>query len=205
MKGIDLTTAAFWASVAAFMVSVAALVVGVVQTSLTRRAVRVAEETLKDAKVVLQAQMLSRGHAVTHVMVALEQWEKTVAAIDLERVRRDSDLVALRAFAAGAEQTPKGLVYRPLYEDCPPWLQEVYSAGAQHYYHGNGWDLWYLWDFKKDAPRFGVERELGAWDNSRQQRALVGLRELRAFLDRLLPAAWLEAPASMDIREFFDR
>lgn len=206
-----------WISIAVPWATLGALGVAIWQTVLTHRAVDLAKSTLKmtedavkDTHAVLQAQMLTDAHVLTHVMVRLEGWEGSLSRTQerLEDARREADVSILKAVAEAAEGTPEGLIHRPMYDACPPWLKELYGSGAQHYYQGQCSVRW-LWNFKKDEPTVSVERDLGLGDNDLSadglKSSLQGLRSAIRFLDRLLPEFWLETPAVIDLERFLDR
>ncbi len=206
----------------AIIVSIAALMVVIYQTwvtrealSLTRRSLNLTGDSLDATKKsmdatnrstelairTMQIDMLPRANWVIHVQIALEQWiddlKSTIeTASDAER-KLDQEL--LYSLAQKGLKDPKGLVSRDIVERTPIWLSTILLSGAQYYYDAKAPQTG-LWKDHDNTPWFDFIPRL----ISRCQDSIEGLQQLLKMIDDVVPAAYLNSPASLSDERFLD-
>jgi hypothetical protein len=72
-------------------------------------------------------------------------------------------------------------------------------SGAQYYYDAKAPQL-YLWDSTNDLPKYDFVSPF----LERCQVSLNGLKKLSTFIDDTVPEVYLNCPASLNDRDFFD-
>ena len=124
----------------------------------------------------------------------LERWRRTLQyALDADEPGR------VKEVAYDGCISPHGLISEPSYENMPVWLQALWEAGAQHYFNAaHAGLLRYLWDEDKQAARMTFVHSMC----ERLDDSIYYLRELLTYVHDIVPDSYLEAPASVDDREF---
>jgi hypothetical protein len=195
-------------AVAAIGLSFLTLLIVAWQGWVAKRTLDVTRRTLDATQLMIQEDRRFRqldkldsvGWIIT-VTGSLKRWLK-----ELERKRRilqyalDHDQPGrVKEVAYGGCVSPHGLISKPSYDTMPIWLQALWDAGAQHYYNADhGGMLRHLWDEDKQAARLTFVRSVC----ERLDDSIHYLRELLSYIHDIVPDSYLEAPASIDDREF---
>jgi hypothetical protein len=185
------------------------LVIVLYQTHISREALFAAKESLDAARESIEISIKARqldslpeARRFIIPMHTLTEWQEDLEEIrqDLETAvsKRDDALIETMAKQRGLD-SPKGLLQKFWYEPCPRWLQIIWDAGARHYYFCKT-IVPLLWDAEKNSPSYYTVEEV----ISRCNRSIHYITELRSFIKRSVPEAYLEAPAFRSNLNFFD-
>jgi hypothetical protein len=196
-------------AIIALILNLVALGVVFYQTHISRESLFAARDSIDATRQSIemaikarQLESLSDANQFIIVMDRLTSWQSDLEKItqDLKTARRrgpDDALIERIATQRGLN-SPKGLVDKLWHEKCPPWLQMIWMAGAQHYYNCKS-KVPLLWDIKKNIPFYDAEDLIIKCNES-----IGHISELRSYLKFILPTAYLECPAALDDRHFLD-
>ncbi|MDD4924014.1 MAG: hypothetical protein PHF74_04175 [Dehalococcoidales bacterium] len=173
------------------------------QTYLTRKAVQINEQNLKDSEQSRFISNLPRSYSIISVLAYLENWKK-----DLELLRKNkndiiSNIKSGRDFNIHVEfwnGQPKGLINKGDYVYLPDWLQEILVTGAQYYTQPMC-----LLDSvisSKKSEDFRLDVAQAMFDRSEQ--GLQCINEMLTLIERLIPKWYLESPASLQDSDLLD-
>lgn len=164
------------------------------QTSITRRALIIADESnIRDIKT-RQLETLPRANFIIHVQMKLDQWVENIEKVEKQiRVAlKDENSDALKAISEAGFNSPKGLVDRFIYEKSPGWLAEIYVSAARYYYSCMG-PLTSLWDEKNYKANYFMCDSI----IERCLETAFRIKELRLYIKNMVPDSYIEAPASL--------
>lgn len=166
------------------------------QTMLTRKSVQMAQRTMEISD-------LPKANSVILVQHYLNEWKT-----ELEQIITDEKYIRAQVRAADTTlgekyglTTPKGLINKPVYDSLPPWLQIICISAAQYYY-----------DCKSrasflSADGYNTERKLRLLsdivDLARANTSRI--KEMLAYIKKMIPEWYLNCPASIQDNRFMDR
>ena len=175
-------------------INVLALAFVAYQTMLTRKSVQLAQRTTEISD-------LSKINAVIHVRMHLNNWKT-----ELEQIITDEKAIRTQVQAAdstlGAKyglETPKGLIFKPIYDGLPPWLQTIIVSAAQYYY-----DCKSLASFLSKEEPDSILRLLPEII-SRAEVGVFRIKEMLNYIEKMAPEWYLNCPASIQDDKFMDR
>ncbi len=175
------------------------------QTYLTRKSVQLGEANLRESQRASVISNLPRAYSIIHVQNYLEGWKKDLELlIDNEKKLRElvkSNDADIKINTQHWHGQAKGLINKASYDHLPEWLKEILTIGAQYYYEGMC-----LVDTvcsAKESKKF----RLGSIKDTiwRANQGVTHITEMLAFIDRLIPAWYLESPASLNDSDFWDK
>jgi len=187
----------------ALLVNTLALVVVIYQTCLAKRGLSKTTRNLALFEKVEMLRRLPENNHVLWVVAILGRWLE-----DMEEVLEEIKVLTRERSAEGLSnvgerkglKTPQGLIQKKSYELMPEWLQGIWLAAAQHYYNAK-------------APIYSCLTMpdpllcLDGKEDSLTGRILESIRsieELLLLIDDMMPPAYLNAPASLRDKDFFE-
>lgn len=183
----------------ALVINTLALLVVAYQTWLTKRALRAAKESIDDAKVERQLEVLPKFTWVIHVQVDLEKWKSDLfkKRQELREAIRARDATILQRIARGSPKQPQELgLRRFVYDNMPSWIREIWMSGAQYYYDAAS-PLSFVW--RDGAAHFGYAE---SWVNDRGQASERAISTLLSYIKDMVPPVVLSTPASLSDNDF---
>jgi hypothetical protein len=185
----------------ALFLTIIALVVVAYQMYLTRKSLKAAQSSIELSIKTMQIEMLPKAGWAIEVRVKLKGWindlKKVVELSNSALETQNSSL--MKRLSEGGMKSPKGLVRKSVYEHAPNWLSIILISGAQYYYDAKAPQL-YLWDSTNDLPKYDFVSSF----LERCEDSLNGLNKLLTFIDDTVPEVYLNCPASLNDRDFFD-
>lgn len=185
-------------------VNLIALLIVAWQAYLTRKAVRISEQSLKDSEQSRFISSLPRAYSIIHVKTCLENWKK-----DLELLINSENTI-IKNIKSGNDckvdvehwhGKPQGLIHERDYAHLPDWLKEILVTGAQYY--TEPMCLLAIVESSENKEDFRLNIAEGMFYRSKQ--GLQCINEMLTLIARLIPKWYLESPASLEDREFFDK
>ena len=191
-----------WVSIVAVSLSIVALGIASYQMYLSRKSVDAARQTLDNERRARVIEILPRARWVIQVQWHLERWrgdlQKVGESLTTALKKREDSM--LQEVAEGGLKSPKGLVPRFVYEHAPDWLATILMTGAQYYYHCRAPTI-SLWDPEKGQPDYGLAEML----LQRCEECVKEISTLLGYIDVMVPATYLNSPASIAEEKFLDR
>lgn len=146
--------------------------------------------------------MLPSAGTLIWVIHDLERWRSdlnsTANAVDLAIDQQDP--FVLENISQTGLPTAKGLINYAIYDGAPSWLRVIWSTGAQ-YYFSSMCLAGLVYDDKRKEHNFSVAQEL----SDRCHEALMSIDELLSYIEGAVPDVYLNSPASLSDRDFWDR
>ena len=191
-----------WVPIGALLLNVVALGFVGYQTYLSRKSLDAAKQVIDDARRSRALEILPRANWVIEVHWRLERWRTDLEQVNesLTTALKKRDGTILQEVAAGGLESPESLVPRFVYEHAPDWLVTILMTGVQYYYDCRAPTI-SLWDAEKKQPDYGLaEMLLG-----RCGGCVEALSTLLGYIDDMVPATYLNSPASLGDEKFLDR
>jgi hypothetical protein len=186
-------------TIIALVLNFAALIVVMIQTILTRKALDTARTSIESSRKTRELEDLPRASLIIIVQNDLLKWKKELqdAISSLRIISQSQDSNELRTLGHRGLKSPKGLIIKYRYEHCPNWLSVIWVTGAQYYYNAKAPQC-DLWNDRTNQPNFNfVEMMISLY-----QKSIEGLTDLLAYIDDIVPKAYLESPASLNDESF---
>lgn len=183
----------------ALAINTLALLVVAYQTWLTKRALSATKESIDDAKVERQLEVLPKFTWVIHVQVDLEKWKSDLfkKRQELREAIRARNATVLQRIAMGSPQQPQDLgLRRFVYDNIPSWIREIWMSGAQYYYDAAS-PLSFVW--RDDAAHFDYAE---SWVNGRGEASERAISALLSYIKDMVPSVILSTPASLSDNDF---
>jgi hypothetical protein len=185
----------------AIAINTLALIFVITQTLITKRALNAARQSIDNARLTRQLELLPKYTWVIQVQVNLEHWQKDLSEKKerLQRAINNGNDEILKELSGGRIKASKDLsLNRFLYEKMPSWLREIWMAGAQYYYNAVA-SMQFLWRNEKERTySYALAKDLqGACDESEKA---IGI--LINYIQDLIPTVILNAPASRTDEDF---
>lgn len=187
------------ATIIALIVNTLALLFVIYQTWLAKRSLSATRESIDNAKVERQLEVLPKFGWVIQVQVDLEKWQKDLLEKkqQLEEAIRIRDRTILRNIAEKSPRQPRDLGLRKYsYHNMPSWIREIWIAGAQYYYNAAS-SLLFVW--RDDMPNFDYAE---SWIKDRGRESEKALSTLLEYVEGMVPPVILNMPASLSDNDF---
>lgn len=187
------------ANTIALFINTLALLVVVYQTWLTERALRATKESIDNAKVERQLEVLPKFGWVIHVQVDLEKWKRDLSEKrqELREAIRTRNATVLQRIAKGSPNRPQDLgLRRSVYDNMPSWIREIWVSGAQYYYDAAS-PLSFVW--RDGAAHFDYAE---SWVKDRGQASERAISILLSYIKDMVPPVILSMPARLSDNDF---
>lgn len=121
----------------ALLVNIVILGIIVYQTIISRKSLDATKQSIEDAKIERQLEVLPECIWIIAVQVELESWKKDLdekrQQLELALVQKDEN--TLKELAGKHIKSPKDLGLRRFqYNNMPSWLSRIWMSGAQYYF-----------------------------------------------------------------------
>jgi len=187
------------ATVVALVVNTLALLFVICQTWLAKRSLSATRESLDDARLERQLEVLPKFGWVIQVQVDLEKWQKDLLEKrqQLEGAVQIRDATVLQNIAEKSPKQPRELGLRKVvYDSMPSWIREIWISGAQYYYDAAS-PLLFVW--RDGTPNFEYAEK---WVSERGKESEKAISTLLTYTKDMIPPVILNTPASLSERDF---
>lgn len=193
-------------ALAAIFLNLITLGIVIFQTKLSKNSFDISNSSFQKDKQIRELEILPKMHFVIHVQLRLEEWKEKVQNIkeQLEIAVENQNHQALKEISSLGRITPKGLVVRFMYEECPDWLSEVYITGAKYYYYVAA-PLKDVWDEKENKGRMFLCEKNNEYSDSiieRCDESIYYLNQLLKYIEDAIPSVFLNSPESLADSKF---
>jgi len=197
LKTIDLSNIL---TIGALVLNMIALLIVAYQTRLNRKSLDLAKESIDEDRRTRQIELLPKAQLIFQVKIDFKKWVKDIdkSIKELQKAVKTKDEIRLKNISEKALNSPKNLVDGFTYKKAPPWLSEIYVAGAQYYYdfHIPLRDLWR--DNRKEKPFWDLAPDL----IQRGKEHSFHINKLLDYIDHAVPESYAESPASISNSRF---
>ncbi|MEK7777945.1 MAG: hypothetical protein AAB303_04905 [Chloroflexota bacterium] len=191
-----------WLPLISVALTLVTLFVVLWQTWLTRRAVGLAERNAKEFERRRVMENLPQVHIALEVRTKLQQWCSDLQGI-IDDEKQIKDLIDNGDPDIGVKygvDSPAGLVSKSLYDYSPPWLRIVLMSAVQYYYNA----MAVAADISRnDSASFKYSMLQEAVNRAKE--GVTKIYALLGYITEMVPQWFLDTPASIDDRHFFDR
>ncbi len=187
------------ATAVALVVNTLALLFVIYQTWLAKRSLSATRESLNEAKLERQLEVLPKFGWVIQVQADLEKWQKDLLEKQqqLEEAVRKTNGTVLRNIAEKSPKQPRELGLRKIvYDNMPSWIREIWISGAQYYYDAAS-PLLFVW--RDGVPNFEYAEK---WISERGEDSKKAISTLLKYTEDMVPPVILNTPASLSERDF---
>lgn len=183
------------------IVNLIALLLVAQQTSLTRQSVKLSERNLLESQQVREFSNLPKAHPIMSVQYHLRNWKQDLQLlIDNEKQVREyieksnADIKLNTQYYFGDTK----FISKGEYNTLSDWLKTILIAGAQYYYEGMCLTGEVCSSQREKNFRLSLLKDM----IERAQIGLKAITEMQKYIDKLVPAWYLESPASLNDSDF---
>jgi len=180
------------------MINTVALLFVIYQTWLAKRALNTTKQSIDNAKIERQLEVLPKFTWVIEVQVALESWNKDLQEKreKLQQALSENNENVLKELSNTCIRSSKDLALnRFLYDNMASWLRKIWMSGAQYYYDAVA-SMQYLW--RDDDAQFLLAKDL----KKRCTESSEAISILLDYIKDMIPPVILNTPASLSDKDF---
>lgn len=170
------------------------LIVVCAQTIFTRKALKVAINSVELAKTSRQVEMLPKMNFIIHVQYYLKKWSDEIE--DVLKCSKSDNKDRMIDIFKKAPDSSSGLIDKWLFEKMPNWLSVIYETGAQYYYNSSC-----LFRHLRGKEEEKISHNF----LKRFEESLNSLKILSKYIKDEIPEIFLNAPASLNTNDFFEK
>ena len=185
------------------IVNLIALIFVASQTYLTRQSVKLSERNLLESQQVREFSNLPKAYPIMSVQHHLRNWKQDLQLlIDSEKQIREyikksnADIRLNTQYYCGETKTK--LISKGEYNTLSDWLRMILIAGAQYYCEGMCLTGEVCSSQRAKEFRLSLLKDM----IERAQIGLKAITEMQKYIDKLVPAWYLESPASLNDSDF---
>lgn len=193
-----MTNTEIWTLIA-LVLNLITLVLVVRQTTLAKKSFQVAEAAFNNDIRLREADMLPKSSFIIFINMKLDEWLEIISSIEdeLRIALNDENFEAIQGIADKYQIDTIRLVDKFYYEKSPEWLAEIFITSARHYCYVVSPMKPYANEKSESILKSFATDTIDRINESRD-----AIRELRSYIDKLVPKSYLKAPARYPDRDY---
>jgi len=201
VEGIEKMDISIIVAIIVGIVNFIALLIVAWQTYLTRQSVNVSDRNLFESQKAREFSNLPKAYPIISVQNHLRNWKQDLQLLidGKKQIKKyidksGADIKLNTQYYSGDTK----FISKGEYNTLPDWLKMILIAGAQYYYEGMCLTGVVCSTQREKQFRLSLLKDM----IERAQIGLKAITEMQKYIDNLVPAWYLESPASLNDSDF---